>query len=84
MDSCLVCPKNILHMYSILSRVSVIYIVVNNNTYKQLFCVIFVVNPHLILGCIPNQPLGVSEADIGRGRSVPLVVGNDLHLDWRR
>ena len=34
---------------------------------------------YLILGWISDQPLGVSEADVGGGCSVALVVRDDLN-----
>ena len=49
----------------------------------MIFYCCFVVNAHLVLGCIPNQPLSVSEANVGWSGSVPLVVRNDLHLSSR-
>ena len=32
---------------------------------------------------VSNQSLTVSESNIGRGGSVPLIICNDLHLDER-
>ena len=51
--------------------------------FADVHCYYCVVNPYLVLGCISNQPLSVSEADVGWGGSVPLVVRNDLHLSER-
>jgi hypothetical protein len=37
--------------------------------------------PHLILGCIADEPLSVSEGDIARRCPVPLVVSDDFNLE---
>lgn len=43
------------------------------------YCVVGV-QRHLILGCIPNEPLSVSEGNItGRG-PVSLIIGDDLNF----
>merc|ERR1719174_1161061 len=34
---------------------------------------------NLVLGCVTNQPLSVSEGDVGRGCTISLVIGNDLN-----
>ena len=38
--------------------------------------------PHLVLGRVSNQSLCVCESHIGRGGTVTLIVGDDLHLNW--
>ena len=40
--------------------------------------------PHLALGGVSNQSLAVGKRNIGRCRSVSLIVCNDLHLSRRR
>jgi hypothetical protein len=37
------------------------------------------VHGDLILGCITDQPFGVSESHVGRSRTVSLVIGDDLN-----
>ncbi|CAA6672244.1 unnamed protein product [Spirodela intermedia] len=37
------------------------------------------VHGDLVLGGVADEPLRVGEGDVGRGRPVPLVVGDDLH-----
>lgn len=48
--------------------------------YELLEHCVVGVHGYLVLGCVPDQSLGVCESDIAGGCSVPLVTGNDFHL----